>query len=248
MYRWSILGIILKSDRTVLVIDSDKAYRRLVRAILEPEGYRVIEAKDSAIGASRAIDDDPNIIILEIALANSDGITVLQKLRQWTQIPVLVLSEKADDTTKVAALDAGASDYLTKPFSSAELLARLRVVQRPRPTVPDCPLLVENDLVINLGTHETVLGGSNINLSPKEQVLFYLLARYAGKVVTCDHLSRLLWGTDSAEKLHDLRVLVWQLRKKLERHGTDALVRTEGCVGYSLTLTRDREHSESPGA
>jgi two-component system, OmpR family, KDP operon response regulator KdpE len=231
-------GVTLKPDRTVLIIDSDKASRRLVRAILEAEGYRVIEAKDSAIGIDRATDGGPDIIILEIALADSDGLVVLQRLRQWSRAPVLVLSEKADDTTKVAALDAGANDYLTKPFSSAELLARLRVVQRPRPTLPEGPLLVAGDLVVNLGTRETVLSGCSINLSPKEQVLFYILARYAGTVVTCEHLSESIWGTDSEEKLHDLRVLVWQLRKRLEPHGADELVRTEGSIGYSLVLSR----------
>ena len=214
-----------------------------MRAILEPEGYRVIEAESGGLGLSKAIEWEPDIIILEIALPDEEGLVVLRNLREWNHIPVLVLSERKDDGTKVASLDGGASDYLTKPFSSAELLARLRVAQRPTPGVPDGPLLIEKDLVINLGTHETVISGSKVNLTPKEQVLFHILARYAGKTVTCEHLVRSVWGSHSEEKLHDLRVLVWQLRKKLDPYEGELRVRTEGSLGYSLALSSKPELS-----
>jgi two-component system KDP operon response regulator KdpE len=223
--------------KTALVIDNEKPARRLLRAVLEPRGYRVYEADTGGTGLNKAVECKPDVIILEIALPRGEGLEVLQTLREWGQTPVLVLSERTDDDAKVAALDAGASDYLTKPFSSAELLARLRVLQRPLPNVPDGPLLIEGELMVNLATHEITLGGCPVKLTPKEEALFYVLARYAGKVVTRTHLIRSVWGSHSQDRLHDLLVLVAQLRKKLAPHGKQILVRTEGSVGYSLSLS-----------
>jgi two-component system KDP operon response regulator KdpE len=113
----------LKPDPTVLIIDSEKASRRLLRAVLEPQGYRVLEAESCGMGLNKAVEFEPDVIILEIAMAQGEGFHVLQTLREWSLTPLLVLSEGKDDETKVAALDAGASDYLTKPFSSMELMA-----------------------------------------------------------------------------------------------------------------------------
>ena len=150
---------------------------------------------------------------------------------------MLALSYEAEDKAKVAALDAGASDYLTKPFSSAELLARLRVLLRPLPNVPDGPLLIEGDLVVNLAVHRITLRGRPVPLTHKEEALFYVLARYAGKVVTCAHLLRAVWGVHSEDRLHDLRVLVAHLRKKLGAYGGEMLIKTEGSIGYCLVLS-----------
>jgi two-component system KDP operon response regulator KdpE len=226
----------LKPDPTVLIIDHEKASRRLLRAVLEPQGYRIFEAESGGTGVSKAVECQPDVIILEITLPDGEGLSLLQSLREWSQTPVLVLSERRDDEAKVASLDAGASDYLTKPFSSAELLARLRVAQRPMPNVPDGPLLIDGDLVVNLFTHEIVLNGRSIKLTPKEQVLFYVLARYAGRVVTCRHLMRSIWGIHSDEKVYDLRVLVSHLRKKLGPYGGEIVLKTEGSLGYCLAL------------
>jgi len=238
----------LKPNPTLLIVDHQKASRRLLRAVLEPHGYRIVETDNAADGLVRAVDCEPDVVILEIALPEEQGLVLLQRLREWSHVPVLVLSERKDDETKVAAFDAGATDYLTKPFSSAELLARLRVAQRPVPNVPDGPLLTDGNLLINLGTHETLLNGSKVSLTPKEQALFYTLARYAGKIVTCDHLVRSIWGAHSHEKLHDLRVLVWHLRRKLEPYGGELLVRTEGSLGYSLALCQGPEASLNSAA
>ncbi len=227
----------MKPTPTILIIDNEKASRRLLRAVLEPHGYKIVETESGEAGLHQAADCQPALIILETALPAGEGLGVLQSLREWSQTPVLVLSTQADDRAKVAALDAGASDYLTKPFSTAELLARLRVLQRPLPNVPDGPLLIEGELVVNLATHEIVLAGRTVKLTPKEHVLFYVLARYAGKVVTCAHLLRSIWGIHSEEKIHDLRVLVWQLRKKLGSYGGEMLIRTEGNIGYILALS-----------
>jgi two-component system KDP operon response regulator KdpE len=231
----------LKRDPKALVIDEDRAVRRLLRSVLEPHGYRVFEAEDGGTGLSEAAEAKPDVIILETALSDGEGLAILQGLREWSNTPVLVLSEQATDDAKVAALDAGASDYMTKPFSSAELLARLRVLQRQVLNEPDGPLLVEGELVANLVTHQITISGRALRLTPKEEALFYVLARYAGKVVTRTHLLRSVWGGPGEQRIHDLQVLVAQVRKKLEPYGAEVLIRTEGHIGYRLSLITPSE-------
>jgi two-component system KDP operon response regulator KdpE len=150
---------------------------------------------------------------------------------------VLVLSDQSDEASKVRALDAGAGDYLVKPFSNGELLARLRVLQRPLPNLPDGPLLVEGELRADLSTHKITLGDRSVNLTPNEEALFFVLARYSGKVVSRAHLVRAVWGVHSDGRVHDLQVLVGQLRKKLEPYGDEVLIKTEGNLGYRLSFT-----------
>jgi two-component system KDP operon response regulator KdpE len=226
----------LKSNPGALIIDSDRASRRLLRAVLEPQGYRFYEAASGAEGLKEVVERNPDVIILEMVLPDTNGVSLLRSLREWSYTPALVLSEQASDGIKVAALDSGASDYVVKPFSSAELLARLRVLQRPWPNAPDGPLLIEGELVANLATHEITVKGRPVSLTRKEEVAFYVLAHYAGKVVTRTHLARSVWGMDSDEKAHDLQVLIAQLRKKLEPLANQMLIRTERNLGYSLLL------------
>ena len=227
-----------------MIIDDDRAVRRLVRAVLSPHGYRVFEAENGEEGLKEAVACNPDVIILEPALPDGNGLNVLQALREWSQTPVLALSEQTQDETKVAALDGGASDYLTKPFSTAELLARLRVLQRPLPNIPDGPLLIEGDLVVDLAIHKITLRGRRVPLTRKQEALFYVLARFAGKVVTHTHLLRAVWGVHSEQRIHDLRVLVSYLRKKLGSYGGEMLIRTEGSIGYSLLVcVREQPHS-----
>jgi len=234
-HAWALLCK-LKPDPLAVLIDKDRGVRRLLRSILESQGYRVFEAESGATGLAVAAERKPDVIILELALPDREGLAVLQDLREWSNAPVLVLSEQDSSPAKVAALDAGASDYMIKPFDSAELLARLRVLQRPLPHQPDGPLLIEGDLVANLTTHEITFGGRAVSLTPKEEALFHVLGRYAGKVVTRAHLLRSIWGLHGEEKTHDLQVLVSQLRKKLEPHGAELFIRTEGHLGYRLFL------------
>jgi two-component system KDP operon response regulator KdpE len=235
----------LKPDPTALIIDGDRASRRLLRVVLEPQGYRIVEADSGAAALSKAVAHKPDVIILELVLPDGDGLSVLHDLQEWNQAPVLVLSEKVDDEAKVGAFDAGARDYMTKPFSSVELVARLRVLQRPLPNVPDGPLLVQGDLVVNLGTHEISLNGHTVRLTRKEEALFYVLARYAGTVVTCGHLIHSAWGADAGERIHELRVFIANLRKKLGKYGGGMLIRTEGSLGYCLCVSPNREPSLS---
>jgi two-component system KDP operon response regulator KdpE len=238
----------LKPDPTILIIDSEKASRRLLRVVLEPHGYRVLGAESGAVGLSLAVEGRPDVIVLELGLSDGDGLGVLQTLQEWCRTPVMVLSAQTEEARKVAALDAGARDYMTKPFSSAELLARLRAVQRPVPNVADGPLLIEGDLVANLATHEITLNGHTTMLTPKEEALFFVLARYAGSVVTCSHLLHSIWGIHADDKLQDLRVLVSHLRKKLGPNTGEMLLRTEGSLGYSLILSRQREACLNPAS
>lgn len=218
------------------MIDGERAVRRLLRAVLEPRGYRVVQAENGRDALTQVIECEPDVIIMEMLLPDVDGLSVLRSLQEWEHIPVLVLSQQAQAEAKVAALDAGARDYLTKPFSSDELLARLRVLQRPLPNVPDGPLLIEGDLVANLATHEVSFRQRPIALTRKETALFYVLARYAGRVVTRTHLLRSVWGARSEEKTQDLIVLVAHLRKKLGLYGGELLIKTQGSIGYSLSL------------
>jgi len=214
--------------------------------VLEPQGYRVQEAECGSGGLQKTAQFKPDIVILELELPDRDGLDVLRALQEWNEIPVLVLSHRNQDYAKVAALDAGARDYLTKPFSVAELLARLRVLQRAIPNVPEGPMLIAGDLVANLSTHEITCRGHALRLTRKEEALFYLLARYAGKVVTCSHMMRSVWGLDSKERLSELRVYMTNLRKKLTPYGGEMFIRTEGSVGYSLALSLKGESSFNP--
>ncbi len=233
----------MKSDPTALIVDGERAARRLLRVVLEPHGYRVLEADSGSSALSKAVDCKPDVILLEMALPDLDGLSVLRSLQEWSNAPVMVLSEQDGEDSKVTALDAGARDYMTKPFSSPELLARLRVLQRSLANVPEGPLLIEGDLIANLATHEIALGGHRVRLTRKEEALFYVLAKYAGRIVTCAHLMRSAWGIDSEEKLRELRVHIANLRRKLGPYGGEMLIKTEGRLGYTLALSLSREFS-----
>jgi two-component system KDP operon response regulator KdpE len=218
-------------------VDDEKAVSCLLRALLEPHGYLVFQAKTGQAGLEQAAELKPDVIILELTLPDGSGLNILQALRESSLTPVLVLSEESDERSKVAALDAGANDYLTKPFSGLELLARLRVLQRPFPYALDGPFLIEGDLVANFASHEIAIKGRPIHLSPKEEALFFVLARHAGKVVANTHLLRAIWGIHSADRLHDLQVLVFNLRKRLGPCDGELLIKTEGSLGYRFLLS-----------
>ena len=232
----------MKPRPTALIIDDDRANRRLVRIALEQERYKVIEAGDHREGLRAATAHRLDVLILELDLPGKDGLSVLRHLRQWSRVPVMVLSERSSTEDKVAAFDNGADDYMTKPFEPAELLARLRVMQRSIPGTPDGPLLIEGDLEVNLATHEITFRGEKLSLTPTEESLFYLLVKYAGKVVTCQHLLRSVWGSENDEHLHDLRVYIAHLRKKLG-DDSEIIIRCENSIGYCLAINHDQNDS-----
>jgi two-component system KDP operon response regulator KdpE len=192
-----------------------------------------------------AVARQPDVIILDPSLPDMDGLTVLRRLREWNRTPILFLSARDDEDNKVAALDSGANDYMTKPFSSHELLARLRVLQRSIPGEPDGPLFIHGDLHVDVMSHRVTLRGRRVELTPTEEAVFYILVRHAGKLVTCKHLLRCVWGVDAGSKLHDLHVYIRSLRQKLNGGGNDSVIQTEGSAGYRLLLPMGCEHNPS---
>jgi two-component system, OmpR family, KDP operon response regulator KdpE len=226
----------VKPHPTALVVDDERPIRRLLRMVLEPQSYKVCEAENGDNGLKEAAAQRPDVIILDLCLPDMDGLIVLARLRESSQTPVLVLSVRDGEADKIAALDGGANDYMTKPFGTSELLARLRVLQRPVSGEPDQPVVVEGDLTVDVAAHVVTYKGQTLELTRTEEALLHLLARNAGKLVTCEHMVRSVWGAQQGDPLHNLRVYIASLRKKLENGAGEGLIKTEGGIGYRLLL------------
>jgi two-component system KDP operon response regulator KdpE len=222
---------------TVLVVEDDPQIRRFLRATLPAHGYRLIEAETGGDGLTHAATRAPEVVLLDLGLPDLDGLDFIARLREWSQVPVIVLSARGLERDKVAALDAGADDYLTKPFGVEELLARLRVALRHRTTLTSGAgaVFTTGDLSVDLAGHIVRLAGREVRLTPTEFRLLAVLVRHAGKVVTHRALLTDVWGPGSAGNAHYLRVQMHGLRHKLE--ATPARPRyliTEPGVGYRL--------------
>jgi two-component system KDP operon response regulator KdpE len=226
----------MKPYPSALIIDGDRPIRRLLRNLLEADRYRVFEAETAQSGMKEAAARFPDVIIMELALPDMNGLTFLQRLREWNHAPILILSSRDAESDKVLALDSGANDYMTKPFGAAELLARLRVLQRSLPAEPDGPIFEHGGLSVDVTARAVTLHGRKVELTPTEQVIFYTLLRHAGKLVTRKHLFRCVWGTDSESKLHDLHVYIANLRQKLREASNQVIIQTEGGAGYRLLV------------
>lgn len=220
---------------TVLVIDDEVQIRRLLRITLEATGITVLEADTGRIGLEEAARVHPDAIILDLGLPDMGGLQVLKQLREWTKVPVLVLTVLAAESDKVAALDAGADDYLTKPFGSAEITARLRAILR-RVIDGNEPSVVKfGEIEMDLAARTVRRGGAEVRLTAKEYAMLRLLVIHRGKVVTHGQMLRELWGPKAEENTHYLRVHMTHIRQKLEtephkpRH-----LRTESGIGYRL--------------
>lgn len=229
----------MKPNPIALLIDAERPIRRLLRTVLEPHHYKVHEAENGHTGIKEAVARRPDVIILDLALPDIDGLTVLMQLRESNRVPILILSARNDENTKVAALDSGANDYMTKPFGAAELLARLRVLQRAMPGESDGPLFMNGDLEVDIASHRVAIRGRELDLTPTEEAVLYILTRHAGKLVACRHLLRCVWGIDSEHRLHDLHVYIRSLRRKLNGAGNESVIQTEGSDGYRLLLPTD---------
>jgi two-component system KDP operon response regulator KdpE len=221
---------------TLLVIDDERQIRRLLRVTLESAGYRVREADTASHGLQEIAASAPDAVILDLGLPDLDGVEVVRRLREWTALPVLILSVRDAEETKIAALDAGADDYLTKPFGSGELLARLRtILRRATASDPEPAILRFGPVELDRAARLIRRDGVEVHLTAKEYALFTLLAQHRGKVVTHRQLLRELWGPNAEENTHYLRVHMAHLRQKLEttpdqpRH-----LRTEPGIGYRL--------------
>ena len=221
----------------ILVIEDEAAIRAFLRVSLEASGYRVVEAARGDDGLVHAATHVPDVIVLDLGLPDIDGLAVTRRLREWTTIPIVVLSARGQEKDKVAALDAGADDYLTKPFGVPELLARLRVALRhaARTVSGESAAVEVGGLRIDLAARRVTLDGAEVRLTNLEYKLLTALARHAGKVLTQRQLLREVWGPGGEGQPHTLRVFMSQLRHKLEADpARPRYLLTEQGVGYRL--------------
>ena len=216
---------------TALIIDDETQIRRLLKLALESKGYAVREAENGTLGLQGAVFHKPDVIILDLGLPDMDGVEVLKRLREWSRVPVLILSVRDQESIKLAAFDAGADDYVTKPFSTAELLARLTAIQR-RHGNDENPNLELGPLHLDPVHHAATLSGESLKLTPTEYAMLAQLVKHAGKVVTLKQLLRAVWGPQSEQQTNYLRVYANHLRKKLEASGLE--IQNEPGIGYRL--------------
>ena len=232
----------------ILVIDDEPQIRRFLEISLRAQGYVVELADSAAAGLEALATHGADLVVLDMGLPDRDGLDVLRDIRQWSQVPVLMLTVRAHESEKVAALDAGANDYVTKPFGIQELMARIRVLLRAHATSADAaPLFDDGHLRVDLARREVSLDGGPVVLSRKEYALLALLVSHAGRVVTQPQLLREVWGPTHQEDTHYLRILVGKLRQKL---GDDAAaprwIATEPGVGLRFLSPSPQQFWQEP--
>jgi two-component system KDP operon response regulator KdpE len=231
----------------VLIIDDEVQIRRLLRVALEGANYRVFEAPNGQQGLVEAAQCRPEAIILDLGLPDMDGLEVVRRLREWSQAPILVLSVRDSEDDKVTALDNGADDYINKPFSTAELLARLRVAHRHAQPLPDNAVFHSGPLEVDLASRVVLVRGQQVKMTPTEYALLRLLVRNAGKVVTHRQILKEVWGPNYGDQTHYLRVYIAHLREKIEASPSrPELLLTEAGVGYRL-VPQAAETPKRPG-
>jgi two-component system KDP operon response regulator KdpE len=219
----------------VLVIDDEPQIRRLLRVTLEANGYEVVESPTGADGLVQAAQCRAQVILLDLGLPDMNGLDLLKRLREWSHIPVIILSVRDRENEKAEALDTGADDYVTKPFGSAELLARLRVALRHSEKRSEDPVFRSGPLVMDLADRHVTVDGKEISLTVTEYNLLRLLVRHAGKVLTHRFLLREVWGPNAENQSHYLRVYIARLREKLKTDSDKPeILLTEPGVGYRL--------------
>lgn len=227
-----------EQNALVLVIEDDIQIRRFLRTTLTSSGYRLLEAASGNEGINKAALNAPDVIILDLGLPDLDGLEVMRRLREWSLTPVIVVSVREQEHDKVAALDAGADDYLTKPFGTSELLARIRVAQRHSQRwtqETEEPIFSVGGLRVDLAHRQVLVDDTEVHLTPLEYKLLTTMVRYAGRVVTHRQLLREVWGPSYVDENHYLRVYMGQLRHKLEADPTrPRYLITEPGVGYRL--------------
>ncbi len=225
------------SGPRVLVIDDEGQIRRFLRTGLQGHGYLVLEASSGNAGLDQIANAKPDLVILDLGLPDMDGVEVIRHLREWSQVPVIILSVREREQDKIAALDAGADDYLTKPFGIGELLARMRVALRRSTQVAEEPIFRTGELKVDLARRLVTIGEREIKLTPTEYGILKYLVAHAGKVVTHQQLLRGVWGPEYQNEAHYVRVYVGQLRQKLERDSARPhYILTEPGVGYRLRV------------
>ena len=222
----------------VLIVEDDPQLRRFLRTALDAQGYRLVEAETVREALVAATTHNPELILLDIGLPDGDGIDLTRRIREWSRVPVIVISARGREDDKVAALDAGADDYLTKPFGVNELLARIRVSLRHAVAAgasADAPVLEVGPLRLDFARREVTIAGAAVHLTPLEYRLLALLAQNAGRVLTHRQILKEVWGPGAVSETHYLRVFMAQLRRKIEPDpARPRLLLTEPGVGYRM--------------
>lgn len=219
----------------VLIVDDERSIRRYLHAALNAQVNEVLEAANGAEALKAVALQRPDILVLDLGLPDLDGVEVTRRIREWSQIPIIILSVREQESDKIAALDAGADDYLTKPFGTGELMARIRAAVRRSAHPENEPMIEVDQLRVDLAHRRVTLANQDIALTPTEYDILRLLAQNIGKVLTHHQLLRQVWGTAYGEELHLLRVNISNLRRKIEPDPTrPRYIMTEAGVGYRL--------------
>lgn len=223
---------------SVLIVEDEHAIRRFLRTALEAEDLRVFDADTLQRGLLEAATRKPDLVILDLGLPDGDGLDFIRDIRQWSPVPIIVLSARSEENDKIAALDAGADDYLSKPFGIGELQARLRVaLRRHAGTQPGEPVVTFSDITVDLAAHRITRGSEEIHLTPLEFRLLAMLLNNAGKVLTQRQLLNQVWGPNAVEHSHYLRIYMGHLRQKLESDpARPKHLLTETGIGYRFIL------------
>ena len=225
---------------TILVVEDDVRMRRYLATLLEGAGYRVAEAGDAAGALAQLTLHPPDVVVLDLGLPDRDGLEVTRRVREWSAVPILVVSARERDNDKIEALDSGADDYLTKPFSPGELLARVRVMLRRRAhddAHSNEAVFRSGDLHIDFAARQVTVAGTEVELTPIEYRLLVYLARNAGRVVTYRQILHEVWGPNNSEHQHYVRIYIAHLRRKLEPNSAQPIwLQTEPGVGYRLRV------------
>lgn len=226
-----------EAGQRVLVVDDENAIRRYLRAALSAQGFSIFEAANGQEAINAVVSNHPDLIILDLGLPDFDGIEVTRRLREWSQTPIIILSVREAENDKIAALDAGADDYLTKPFSTGELMARMRVALRRIGSTHDKPVLQVDNLKMDVSRRLVTVDDEQVSLTPTEYEILRLLLQNAGKVLTHRQLLRQVWGTAYESEMHILRVNISNLRRKIEPDPSRPhYLLTEPGVGYRIRI------------
>ena len=229
-----------KTKFKVLIVDDEPQIRRLLRMTLEANDYQVFEEGTVKEGLLSVTMNHPDLVLLDLGLPDDDGMVFLHRLREWSTLPVIVVTVKDDENIKVSALDSGADDYVTKPFNTGELLARIRVAIRHSLRLDESPVFTSGRLKIDMTSRTITVDGQEIKLTVTEYSLLSLFARNAGKVLTHSYISRQIWSNPYADNAQILRVHIGQIRKKIERDPSiPELLITEPGVGYRLKIFQE---------
>jgi len=225
----------MEKGARILIIDDEPQIRRLLKVSLTAHGYEIDEAKTGQEGINRAAIFTPDLILLDLGLPDIDGKAVVAAIREWSKVPILILTARDQESEKIEALDVGADDYITKPFSMGELLARLRVALRHAVTAEQSPIVNCGDLVVDLVGRHVMKNDKEIKLTPTEYEILKVLAQNIGKVLTHKYLLKSVWGNAYNEDTHYIRVYIGQLRRKVEENPAQPkYIITESGVGYRL--------------